>query len=101
MTPIWTVINLERNSTDDGVVTAHWVCRGEDGEFSGSTYGSIGFTYDATAPDFVPYDQLTEAQVLQWVFDAMGSETVAAHQEAVQRQIDDAKTPPVLTGTPW
>ena len=93
----WTIVSLERKSADGFVTTAHWTCSDVDGEFSGSTYGSIGFDGELVTP----YEQLTEEVVIGWVKAAMGEETVAAHEAAVAAQIAQAKEPAVATGTPW
>ena len=93
----WTIVSLERKSADGFVTTAHWTCSDVDGEFSGSTYGSIGFDGELVTP----YEQLTEEVVIGWVKAAMGEETVAAHEAAVAAQIAQAKAPAVAVGTPW
>lgn len=97
----WTIAQLERNTADGGVIVAHWRVSLEDGDYTASSYGTQGFEYDATATDFTPYDQLTEAQVLQWVFDAMGEDQVAAIQDGLQASIDEQKAPTTEAGTPW
>ena len=93
----WKIVSLERKSADGFVTTAHWTCSDVDGDFSGSTYGSIGFDGELVTP----YEDLTEEMVIGWVKAAMGEETVAAHEAAVAAQIADAKAPAVATGTPW
>ena len=93
----WKIVSLERKSADGFVTTAHWTCSDVDGEFSGSTYGSIGFDGELVTP----YEQLTEEVVINWVKAAMGEETVAAHEAAVAAQIAEAKEPAVAVGTPW
>lgn len=97
----WTVNQLERNADDGGVINIHWSCSETDGEYSGSTYGSLGVTPDASAPNFVAYENLTEEVVIGWLHEAMGEETVAAHEAAVAAQIAEAKAPKVATGMPW
>ena len=93
----WKIVSLERKSADGFVTTAHWTCSDVDGEFSGSTYGSIGFDGELVTP----YEQLTEEVVIGWVKAAMGEETVAATEAAVAAQIAQAKAPAVAVGTPW
>ena len=93
----WKIYQLDRNTADGFVTTAHWICSGVDGDFSGSVYGSVGLTGELTTP----YEQLTEAQVIGWVKDAIGSETVAAHEANVAAQIAAAKAPVTASGTPW
>ena len=124
----WTISQLDRTLPDGVVYTAHWRVSATDGNFSGSVYGTQSFddllhlpihlvrqglsqpndlysqSFDAkdpSDPDFIPYDQLTEAQVVQWVKEAMGADTVAAHEAAVQAQIDAQKNPTNAAGVPW
>ena len=95
----WTVGQLERNLADGGVIVAHWRCTASDGDYSASSYGTAGFTPDASAPDFTPYDSLTEADVLAWVWaDGVDKENIEA---SLQSKIDANKNPTSATGTPW
>lgn len=98
----WTISQLDRSLPDGVVMTAHWRVSKTDGNASGSVYGTISFpAKDPNDPTFVPYDQLTEAQVVQWVKDAMGANQVAAYEAAVQGQIDAQKNPTSAAGVPW
>jgi hypothetical protein len=40
----WTISTLERELSDGGVVVAHWRATAVDGDFSASSYGTVGFT---------------------------------------------------------
>lgn len=98
----WTISQLDRTLPDGVVYTAHWRVSKTDGDASASVYGTISFpAKNPSDPTFVPYGQLTEAQVTQWVKDEMGAEQVAAHEAAVQAQIDAQKNPTTATGVPW
>jgi len=98
----WTISSLDRTLPDGMVFTAHWRVSKTDGDASGSVYGTISFpAKDPKDPDFIPYDQLTEAQVIQWVKDEMGADTVAAHEAAVDAQINAQKNPTSASGVPW
>ena len=74
----WTIATLERDiqpaDMDGAVVVAHWRATEVDGDFSASSYGTVGFTPDPTASDYIAYDSLTEADVLSQFPDAYGSE---------------------------
>ena len=63
----WTISTLERELSDGGVVVAHWRATAVDGDFSASSYGTVGFTPDPSASGFIAYDSLTEADVIGWV----------------------------------
>ena len=95
----WTVAQLERNLADGGVIVAHWRCTASDGDYSASSYGTAGFTPDASAPGFVAYDALTEADVLGWVW-ANGVDRDAT-KAALQARIDADKNPTTADGVPW
>lgn len=98
----WTIANLERNTADGGVIVAHWRVTAEEtvGEetYTASAYGTCGFTPDASAPDFVPYDQLTEADVLAWVWSSMDKDATEA---ALAAKIEEQKAPATVSGLPW
>lgn len=96
----WTIAQLERQTDTGGVITAHWRVSASEGEYTASAYGSAGFTPDATDPDFKPFDQLTEAEVLGWVW---ASEEFDKDQTEANlaKQIEAQKNPPVVDGLPW
>ena len=102
----WKINQLEAYPQFEGqenvVFTVHWDLVGSDeANNTGRVYGSVGVTLDAEAP-FTPFEQLTEEQVIGWVKEALGAETVAAHEAAVAGQIAEAKTPSVVNPPlPW
>lgn len=62
----------------DVVFTIHWRRQATDGNgHNADIYGSQSVTLAPDAP-FTPYADLTEAQVIGWLEDAMGAETLAA-----------------------
>ena len=105
MAVTWTIATLERNSSDDGVVVAHW--RASDSEtvgeveHSGSSYGTCGFTPDSTAEGYTAYVDITEAQAVEWVKASMGDEAVEALESSIAAQIEESKAPATTAGVPW
>ena len=100
MAVTWDISTLERN-TDNGVVVAHWRATDSDGDHSGSSYGTCGFTPDASADGYVAYDSLIEEEVIGWVKESMGEEAVAGVEDSIAAQIADSKSPAISVGTPW
>jgi len=94
----WTIANLEHNVADGGVIVAHWRVSAEDGEYTASAYGTAGFTPDPTAAGFVPYADLTEADVLAWVWGSVDKDEMEAN---LAQQIEDQKAPATQSGLPW
>lgn len=105
ITNTWSVVQMDAYPELDGqadvVFTVHWQLNGTDGTYNGSVYGSVGVTLDEGAT-FTPYADLTQAQVIGWVQDALGEEQVAAYEANVAQQIADQANPPVVTPPlPW
>ena len=94
----WTIANLERNVADGGVTVAHWRVTEVDGDYSASAYGTVGFTPDADADDFIAYDSLTEATVLGWVHAEVDQDATEA---ALTANIEAQKNPVSADGMPW
>jgi hypothetical protein len=94
----WTIANLERNVADGGVTVAHWRVTEVDGDYSASAYGTVGFTPDASADDFVAYDDLTEEVVLGWVWTEVNQ---ADTEAALTANIEGQKNPTSVDGMPW
>jgi hypothetical protein len=91
----------EYEGNADVVFTVHWTLNATDGEHVGSVYGSVGLTLDPEAT-YVPYANLTEAQVIGWVQAALGEEQVAAYEANVAEQIANQINPPVVSpALPW
>ena len=102
----WTIANLERNVADGGVTVAHWrvteeetVGTGDDAvTYTASAYGTCGFTPDADADDFVAYDDLTEDDVMAWVWADVDQDATEA---ALTAKIEADKNPVSADGVPW
>ena len=95
----WTIPTLEHEIADGGVYVAHWRCNGSDGDGnSAASYGTCGFTYDASSPDFTPYDDLTQEQVQGWIWEEVSQETTEA---AIASKINLQQNPTSASGTPW
>lgn len=105
ITNTWNVVQMdaypEYEGEPDVVFTVHWTLTGTDGTYVGSAYGSTGITLVEGAT-FTPYADLTLAQVVGWVQDAMGEEQVTSLEANVAQQIADQINPPVVTPPlPW
>src|SRR6056300_1858769 len=95
----WHIANLERETADGFVFTAHYTIAANDDAYSSSAYGSIGFQ----RPDnLIPFADLTEETVIGWVQEALGAdEKVAEIEAALQGQIDEQRSPSKAAGVPW
>ena len=95
MATTWTSSTLDREVSNGFVTTAHWQATAVDGEFSASCYATCSWSEGAPT---IPYANLTEAEVLSWVWESVDK---AATEASLAAQIALLKNPVVATGTPW
>lgn len=93
----WTIKTMDRQSADGFVITVHYTVSAQDGDYSASTYGVVGYTQEE-GQSYTPYDQLTAEQVAGWVQTSLGKDVVEA---SLQTQIDALKNPVQESGLPW
>ena len=97
-TTTWNIANLERETSDGYVFTAHYTVDANDGTYSAGAYGSIGLERPET---LISYSDLTKELVVGWVKDKLGTEQVEAIEAALQAQLDEQHAPTKAAGTPW
>jgi hypothetical protein len=95
-TIVWNVSQLDRQTSDGFVTTAHWQANATDGDYSASVYNTCSWN-DGTAT--IPYASLTQETVLGWIW-ANGVDK-AATEAALNAQIELQKNPVTATGVPW
>lgn len=95
----WAIANLERETADGFVFTAHYTINADNGVYTSSAYGSLGL--ERPEDEMIPFSQLTEEIVVQWVKDKFGEERVAEIEAALQAQIDEQQSPTKAAGVPW
>ncbi len=92
----WNISQLDRQTSDGFVTTAHWQANATDGDYSASAYSTCSWS-DGTAT--IPYASLTQETVLGWIW-ANGVDK-AATEAALNAQIELQKNPITATGVPW
>lgn len=105
MTTTWRIYNLERQIADGLVIKVTYGYVVENLGFLDRKVGTIELTGDPTSPDFVPYENLTEEIVIDWVKSELEAEGVTeietAVQNSVQAAIDEAAAKTTQEGLPW
>lgn len=94
----WNIVTCEHEVATGGITVAHWECIAVDGDYTARAYGSCGFNPDASDPNFKPYDQVTENEVIVWVWTQVDKIQTEA---ALAARIDADKNPVSAIGTPW
>ena len=108
----WTINNMTHKDADGGVILVYWSCvAASDGtpSYSATEGGKLRCEPDPSAPGYIPYADLTQDDVLGWVYNSLveGDETpeeakarIEADRTAkVQKQIDRANSE--SSGMPW
>ena len=108
----WKVSDMTHVDADGGVIKAYWTCTALSDTtpaYSAVEGGKLLCTYDASASGYILYADLSESDVLTWIWTSLieGEETAAEAKKRiednrtarVQNQIDRAATQ--ATGLPW
>ena len=83
----------------DVVFNVHWTCSGVQDAYTGFVYSTCQVPLSGEG-QFTPYADLTQEQVLGWIW-ANGVDRESA-EAAVQQQIDNQINPPIITPPlPW
>jgi myo-inositol-hexaphosphate 3-phosphohydrolase len=93
----WNIQQMDRLTSDGFVVTVHYTVNAVDGDYTASTYGTVGFA-EQPGEQYIPYADLTQAEVIGWVQESLGKDTVEAGLAA---QIEAQKNPVQESGLPW
>lgn len=96
MTVTWKITQTDYLVADGFITTAHWTCTATDGDYTTSAYSTCSF---ALATPSIPYDSVTEQEVLDWCW-ANGVDK-AATESSLAAQIELLKNPVQESGLPW
>jgi hypothetical protein len=99
-TVTWRIANLERETADGVVFTAHYTIDANDGTYSSGAYGSLGLERP-DEEEMIPFSELTEEICVGWVKEKLTEEKVAKVEAALQAQLDEQRAPSRASGTPW
>ena len=95
----------EQDNEADVVYNVHWIVTGVSDQVDpqGNPYSATNIgtqTLDTSQiTTFIPFDQLTNDDVVAWTKGAMGDEYVAAIEKSIQDKIDYLITPTSVTLT--
>jgi hypothetical protein len=99
-TVTWRIANLERETADGVVFTAHYTIDANDGVYSAGAYGSLGLERP-DEDEMIPFSELTEEICVGWVKEKLTEEKVAEIEAALQTQLDEQHAPSRASGVPW
>lgn len=98
----WNILRVEcypqKNSNQKVVFSVHWECTGTENNYFNRIYNTCKLP--ESEGTFIPYENLTQEQVLGWCW-SNGVDKNSA-EAAVAQQIENQKNPPVIQPTlPW
>ena len=97
----WSITAMNCSTTEqnpDTVIVCHWTCSGTDGTYNASIYSTC--SVPSPTGSFTPYADLTQSQVLDWVW--ANGVSKEATEAAVEAQLQAQINPPVVTpALPW
>ena len=96
MTTTWKITQTDYQTADGFITTAHWTATATDEGFTASVYSTCSF---APATPSIPYDSVTQQEVLDWVW-ANGVDK-SATEASLAQQIELQKNPVQAAGVPW
>jgi hypothetical protein len=94
------ITQMDRLTEDGFVIVVSWKMEMVDGEYMVARSGQV--TFDKTdGISFVPYEDLTEVEVVKWVEAELGEAKIAELQLEMLNQIKEMKAPKTAAGMPW
>jgi len=91
----WTISETNFDVATGYIFCAHWQATAVDGDDTASIYSTCSF---GEGTPTIPYASVTEAEVLNWVWESVDK---TATEAALAAKIDALKNPTTATGTPW
>lgn len=88
----------------DYVAMVTWRLTATDGKNTVEVGNNAQFPETESDPNFIPYSNLTQEIVLNWVKDQLGTDGVEFYKAKAQAQLDELAKPPLVpeyTPLPW
>lgn len=85
----------------DVVFEVYWRINATDGQNTSTVYGSIIIELNKDNK-FIPYDQLTEEQVINWTKNSIGNDDIDKYYEILNNDINVKINPiTLIKNPPW
>ena len=101
----WDIQTLKRDLSGNVVINVRWDCTATYNSASVHQDGGVDIPYlDPTASGFIPYNDLTQAEVWGWLNAQTDSFVSSSIQEQLSSSVNLKLNPPAPTtaeGLPW
>jgi len=92
----WGISQTDYDISTGFIFCAHWQCVATDGTYTASAYSTCSF---ANAEPAIPYANVTEQDVLNWIWG--NGVDKDATEASLAQQIELLKNPVTAAGVPW
>ncbi len=86
----------ESEGQTDVVYSVHWILEGEEDDYFASYLGLQQIEVNSSE-NFIPFEDLTNEIVTDWVKNSMGPEKVTEAENSVALKISEQKNPTSIT----
>tara|TARA_R110002126_G_scaffold84762_1_gene205794 strand:- start:758 stop:1090 length:333 start_codon:yes stop_codon:yes gene_type:complete len=94
------ITQMSRLTEDGFVIVVNWKLEMVNEGYMAARSGTVSFD-KADGISFVPYESLTEPDVVKWVEAELGEAKIAQLQLDMLNQIKEMKAPKTAVGMPW
>jgi len=91
-------VHPQAEGETDVVYNVHWIVVGTKEDYSATSIGTQIVSVDPET-EFIPFEDLTNEIVVEWVKEAMGEEQVQAIEDGIASQIAELENPTSVTMT--
>jgi hypothetical protein len=105
MTTSWKIENIKRIPSNGLVIEVTYVITFNNQKLESREIGICKLTGSPQDPNFIPFEQLTEEIVINWVKNDLGPEKInsmiSKNEVRLQEMINKLNNPEFLIGLPW
>ena len=103
ITTTWEIYDMKRNTSDDGVFKVLWtVWAVREEKYVTEVNGSVELTPDPTSDSFIPYDNLTQDDVISWIQKVLDKDIIEQEVKDKLNRLHPLEENIVETsGIPW
>ena len=94
----WEITQMKNRIADEGVFYTEWVCYAFKDGYQKSYNGYSEFTPNTSDQNFIPLNNLTQEQVLEWVWRQVNKEEI---ESILTAEIQESITPTIDYTLPW
>ena len=96
----WNILNVESTTADGVVFIVNYEVTATDGTYTTGAQESVSLAAPAEGDTIIPYSDLTEEIVLDWLQERIGgAERIAEIENILQEDLDRQRT--TQFGLPW